>query len=80
MKKIKPSLTNFIDADDLFQKILVVESFEYISELQERFPSAEIFFITPDEEIAEKFFDAKIKISVMDYREKFCLLRKNFSI
>ena len=78
MEKIKPCLTNFIDADDLFQKILVVESFDYISELQERFPTAEIFFITPDEEIAEKFFDAKIKISVMDYREEILPFEEEF--
>ena len=70
MEEITPSLTEFIDGDDFFEKILVVESADYISELQERFPTAEIFFITPDEEVAEKFSDSEVKIFLMDYREE----------
>ena len=78
MEDIKPTLTNFIEADDLFQKILVVESFDYISELQERFPTAEIFFVTPDEDIAEKFSDSGAKIFVMDYREEILPFDEEF--
>ena len=70
MEEITPSLTDFIDADDFFEKILVVESADYISQLQKRFPTAEIFFITPDEDIAEKFSNSEVKIFVMDYREE----------
>ena len=78
MEDIKPCLTNFIDGDDFFQKILVVESFEYISELQERFPTAEIFFVTPTEEIAEKFSDSEVKIFILDYREEILPFDKEF--
>ena len=78
MEDIKPCLTNFIDGDDFFQKILVVESFEYISELQERFPTAEIFFVTPNEEIAEKFSDSEVKIFILDYREEILPFDKEF--
>lgn len=77
MEEIKPSLTGFIDGGDLFEKILVVESFEYISELSERFPTAEIFFITPDEEIAEKFSE-KAEVIIFDYREKILPFEKEF--
>ena len=70
MEDIKPSLTDFIDGDDFFEKILVVESFEYVSELAKKFPTAEIFFITPDEEVAEKISEERVKIFLMDYREE----------
>lgn len=63
---------NFIDdGEDFFEKILVVESGDYIFSLLERFPAAEIFFVTPDEDIAEKFFDTpRVKIFLLDYREE----------
>lgn len=77
MENIKPSLMGFIDGGDLFQKILVVESFEYISELAERFPLSEIFFVTPDEEIAEKF-SSQAKIFILDYREEILPFEKEF--
>ena len=35
-------LTDFIYGDDFFEKILIVESGEYISVLREMFPAAEI--------------------------------------
>lgn len=72
MEEIKPSLMNFIDdGEDFFEKILVVESGDYIFSLLERFPAAEIFFVTPDEDIAEKFFDTpRVKIFLLDYREE----------
>lgn len=69
MEKIKPSLMNFIDAEDYFQKILVVESSAYIENLRERFPFAEIFFVTDDEDDAEKFC-GEVKIFLMNYREE----------
>ncbi len=59
-------LTDLIYGDDFFEKILIVESREYISILAERFPDAEIFFVTTDED----FFDERAKIFVMDYREE----------
>lgn len=81
MEDIKPSLTGFIGGEDFFQKILVVESFEYISELIERFPMSEIFFITPDEEIFEKVAEknfSQVKIILMDYREKILPFDEEF--
>ena len=65
MEEIKPSLTGFIDGGDL------------ISELSERFPTAEIFFITPDEELAEKFSE-KAEVIILDYREKILPFEKEF--
>ena len=70
MEEITPSLTDFLDGGDFFEKILVVESVDYVSELQDRFPTAEIFFITPDEEVAEKVSNSKVKVFLMDYREE----------
>ena len=73
MEDIQPNLTGFIGGEDFFQKILVVESFDYVSELVERFPMSEIFFITPDEEISEKVAEknfSQVKIIVMDYRDE----------
>ena len=69
MEKITPSLINFIGGDDFFKRILIVESFDYIESLREKFPFAEIFFVTPDEDVAEKF-SSQAKTFVMDYREE----------
>ena len=66
MEEIKPSLTEFITGEDFFKRILVVESEAYLAELQERFPTAEIFFVTTDEE----FTCPDVKVSVLDYREE----------
>jgi len=79
VEDIKSTLTEFIDGDDFFKKILLVESFEYIAELLERFPAAEIFFITPDEEVAEKILpDARVKIFLLDYREEILPFDEEF--
>ena len=66
-----PNLMNLIDGEDNFHKILVVESSAYIEELTKRFPTAEIFFVTADEDAAEKFSCyVKVKTFVLDYREE----------
>lgn len=81
MEEIKPNLTGFIGGEDFFKKILVVESYEYISELVERFPMSEIFFITPDEEIAEKIIEknfSQVEIIIMDYRDKILPFEEEF--
>ena len=59
-------LTDLINGDDFFEKILIVESQEYISALREIFPTAEIFFVTAEED----FFDERVKTCVLDYREE----------
>ena len=69
MEKILPSLMNFIEAEDNFKKILVVESSFYIKKLRERFKFAEIFFVTNDEDEAEKYYN-DAKIFIMEYREE----------
>lgn len=67
-------LTDFIYGDDFFDKILIVESSEYISELAERFPDAEIFFVTPDED----FFDERVKTCVLNYRDEILPFDEEF--
>lgn len=67
MEDIKPSLLQFVTGEDFFQRILVVESDAYLSELREKFPTAEIFFVTTNADAAENFPDAKIFL--IDYRE-----------
>ena len=79
MEDIRPTLTEFIDGDDFFEKILLVESFEYIPKLLERFPTAEIFFVTPEEEVAEKILpDVRVKIILLDYREEVLPFAEEF--
>jgi len=51
MEDIKPNLTEFITAEDFFQRILVVESVAYLEPLRKRFPTAEIFFVTSNEDL-----------------------------
>ena len=71
MEKIVPSLTALINGDDFFQRILVIETDDYIPRLTERFPSAEIFFVTADDEVAEKFFgNPQVQTFTLDYREE----------
>ena len=68
MDDIKPSLMNFITGEDFFQRILVVESSAYLEPLREKFPTAEIFFVTANEDDAEKF--SAEKTFLLDYREE----------
>lgn len=64
MEEIKPSLLEMVNGDDFFKKILVVESFSYIEPLRERFPAAEIYFVTSDEDLSAE------NAIYMDYREE----------
>ncbi|MBO4780188.1 MAG: hypothetical protein J5497_06080 [Selenomonadaceae bacterium] len=76
MEDIKPSLTEFILGGDFFQRILVVESSAYLPELRERFPTAEIFFVTDNEDDAAKFPD--VKTFLLNYREERLPFDKEF--
>ena len=69
MEKITPNLTNLIEADDFFQRVLIVESSAYIAKLKAQFPTAEIFFVTADEDDVEKF-SAQVQTFQLDYREE----------
>lgn len=64
MEEIKPSLLEMLNGDDFFKKILVVESFAYIEPLRERFPAAEIYFVTADEDLSYA------NTIYLDYREE----------
>lgn len=64
MEDIKPSLMNLISGDDFFNKILVVESEFYLAELKKRFPTADIFFVTSNEEFSSP------NVVFLDYREE----------
>lgn len=66
MEDIKPRLTEFIRGEDFWQRILVVESADYLAELREKFPIAEIFFVTTNED----FYSDDVKTFVFDYREE----------
>ena len=66
MEDIKPSLIEMIDAGDFFNKILVVESADYLEPLREKFPAAEIFFVTTNEDLNFP----NVKTFLLDYREE----------
>ena len=74
MEDIKPSLTEFIRGEDFWQKILVVESADYLAELREKFPTAGIFFVTTNED----FYSDDVKTFVLDYREERLPFDKEF--
>ncbi|MBQ6132019.1 MAG: hypothetical protein IJL12_06725 [Selenomonadaceae bacterium] len=76
MEDIKPSLMELIDGDDFFQRILVVESVDYIEPLHARFPLAKIFFVTTKEEDAQKF--PYVESFLLDYREERLPFPKEF--
>ncbi|MBR5914473.1 MAG: hypothetical protein IKZ58_08930 [Selenomonadaceae bacterium] len=77
MEKISPKLMDFIDAEDYFEKILVVESSAYIEKLRERFPLAKIFFVTSDEDDAEKF-SSVAQTFLLEYREERLPFKEEF--
>ena len=68
------SLADFIGGDDFFERILIVESGGYIPVLRERFPAAEIYFVTTDED----FTDARAKVFVLDYLEERLPFEREF--
>lgn len=70
---IKPNLMQFISGEDFFQRILVVENAFYIEKLREKFPSAEIFFVTSD-----KIDVSGAKIVQIDYRDEILPFKPEF--
>ena len=65
-----------VDGDDFFQRILVVESADYIEPLHNRFPMARIFFVTTKESDAQKF--PYVESFLLDYREEQLPFEKEF--
>ena len=70
MEAIKPLLLDFLQPDDFFDTILVVESVDYLPPLRERYPRARIFAVINDEDIADKFATLDVEFHVIDYREE----------
>lgn len=56
----------FISGEDFINRALIVESSDYIAPLRKKFPSAEIFFVTSNEDL--NFPD--VKTIFIDYREE----------
>ena len=70
MEEIKPLLMDFVQPDDFFETILVVETVEYLPPLRDRYPNAKIFAVVKDEDIMEKFAGLDVDFRVLDYREE----------
>ena len=70
MEAIKPVLLEFLQPEDFFNTILVVESIEYLPALRERYPDANIFAVVNNEEAVEKFSALDVKFYILDYREE----------
>ncbi len=72
MNEIQPLLMDFILPEDFFEKILVVESPQYLTELRKRFPGAAIFSVTADDELPEKAEYAGLSIDwhILEYRDE----------
>ena len=66
MENIKPSLMQFISGEDFINRALVIENDAYIEPLRQKFPSAQIFFVTSNEDL--NFHG--VKTIFMDYREE----------
>lgn len=70
MQAIDSVLLDFLQPEDTFNKILVVESVEYLPQLRERYPNAEICAVVADEDLINKFEAYNIEFHVLDYREE----------
>ena len=70
MRAIKPILLDFLQPEDLFNTILVIESVEYLPQLREKYPSAKIYAVVNDEEVIEKFSKFEVEFHLLDYREE----------
>ena len=68
MNEIPRVLPDFIAPDDLFERILIVESVEYIPELRQRFPRAAIYAVVDDEDAPARFSDFGVEFRILDYR------------
>ena len=70
MEAVKPLLLDFLQPDDFFNTILVVESVDYLPLLRERYPKAKIFAVVNDEDIVDKFATFDVEFHILDYREE----------
>ena len=70
MRAIKSVLLDFLQPEDLFNTILVVESVEYLPQLRQRYPMAKICAVIKDIAIAKKFETLNVEFYELDYREE----------
>ena len=70
MNKIDSVLLDFLQPDDLFQKILVVESVEYLPKLRQRYQSAQIYAVVNDEQPIQKYSDLDVEFHILNYRDE----------
>ena len=70
MKQIESVLLDFLQPEDFFNVILVVESIEYLPKLRERYPTAKIYAVVKDISTTEKFTSLNVEFYELDYREE----------
>ena len=70
MEAIKPVLLDFLQPEDFFETILIVESVVYLPQLREMYPRAKIFAVVKDEDAASKYDNLNVDFFVLDYREE----------
>ena len=61
---------DFLQPDDFFKTILVVETTAYLEPLRQRYPNAQIYAVVKDIDIAEQFDGLNIQFYELDYREE----------
>ena len=70
MREIESVLLDFLQPEDFFNVILVVESIEYLPKLRKRYPTAKIYAVVKDISVAEKFESLDVEFYELDYREE----------
>ena len=70
MEDIKPVLLEFLQPEDFFKTILIVESLEYLPELRRRYPNAEIHAVIADEDKSADFQNLNVIFHFLEYREE----------
>lgn len=80
MNDIQPRLMEFILPEDFFERILVVESPEYLPELCKLFPSAEIFAVSADNAIPAMpdYANLPVEWRILEYRDEPLPFPKEF--
>ncbi len=80
MNEIEPKLLEFLRPEDFFQSILVVESLVYLPELRRRFPEAEIYAVTAEEEKMQQpeYGELDIHWELLEYREEILPFPKEY--
>lgn len=70
MNKIPAVLLDFIQPDDFFKTILVIESVDYLPKLRQRYPNAKIYAVVTDNDLIDKYSDLNVEFHLLDYREE----------